>query len=275
MKPIALVIENDAGTRRLLAVLLSRVGIDVDLATAGTDAMIALQHVQYDVVLIDLLLPGKSGNDILQWMAQERPHLLRRAVVVSSAPPSQLEAVSARWNVPAIRKPFELGEVLEAAQSIVAQRERREQTAAEKFCRHSMRAGAKAGIVVARVDNTLQPVLSYGYTKELIDAYFPLSLDAPYPLTAVIRDGKPVWIASLTLAAPEYPALAPVWEKNESRALAVVPLMQGEQVIGAAGWSFRQPRQFSETEKPLFAEIAEALPEWLELNEQSATTATA
>ena len=35
MKPLALVIENDAGTRKLLNVLLTRVGMDVDLVPTG------------------------------------------------------------------------------------------------------------------------------------------------------------------------------------------------------------------------------------------------
>ncbi|HVE72815.1 MAG TPA: response regulator [Thermoanaerobaculia bacterium] len=276
MKPLALVIENDAGTRRLLDVLLSRVGMDVDLAPSGTDALILLQNVQYDVVLIDLFLPGKSGLELLEWIAEERPELLARAVVVSSAPPSRLDELSARWpQIRTIRKPFELGEVLETTQAIVADRVPRVQTPAEKFCRHSIRAGAKAGVVVARRDEYISPVLSFGYTREMIDQYFPLPLDAPYPLTATMRNGKPVWIASLVMAAPDYPTLAPVWEANESRALATVPLLESSRVVGAVGWSFREPRLFSPAEQQVFTEIAEALPDWLNLDKQSTTPVSA
>ncbi|HUR80265.1 MAG TPA: response regulator [Thermoanaerobaculia bacterium] len=264
MKFLALVIENDAGTRKLLNVLLSRVGMDVDLVPTGNDALLVLQHVQYDVVVIDLLLPGKSGMELLEWVAEHRPHLLSRSLVLSSAAPAQLDMVRTRWpEVTVIRKPFELGEVLQVTQEMAAQSKMREQTAVEKFCRHSIRAGAKAGLVVTNA-SVREPVLSFGYTKEMLDAFFPIPSDAPYPLVAAMRHGKPVWLASLQAAAPDYPMLAPVWEKNESRAIAVVPLRENGRIIGAVGWSFREPRLFSEAEQQVFMDIAHALVEWID-----------
>ena len=268
MKPLALVIENDASTRKLLDVLLSRVGFEVDLVPTGTDASIILQHVEYDLLMIDLLLPGKSGVELLEWLAAERPHMLSRAVVLSSATPAKLDAVRERWpRVRTIRKPFELGEVLELAQHITAsgRREPGEASALEKFCRHSMRAGAKAGVVVGVNGAVLEPLLSFGYSAAILDSYFPISVDAPYPLCATIRHDKPLWIASVVAAAPDYPTLAAVWEANESRAVAAVPLRGGTGVIGAIGWSFREPRLFSEREQQIFTGIAEAVPEWLAL----------
>lgn len=277
MKPLALVVENDAGTRKLLDVLLSRVGLEVDLVPTGSDASIILKHVEYDVLLIDLLLPGKNGRELLGWMAEERPHLLSRTVVLSSASPAQLEDVRASWpQVRTIRKPFELSEMLELTQAIAAAREPREQSAEEQFCRYSMRAGAKAGIVVAANGAGLEPILSFGYTPAMLENWFPLPIDAPFPLCASVRHGKPLWIASVLAAAPEYPTLAAVWEANESRAIAAVPLRDGDRLLGAIGWSFREVRLFSEAEQQVFASIAEALPEWLGLrSEQSESSATA
>jgi CheY-like chemotaxis protein len=275
MKPLALVIENDAGTRKLLDVLLSRLGLDVDLVPTGNDAAIILQHVEYDVLLIDLLLPGKSGTKLLEELAAERPHMLSRAVVISSASPAQLEALRERWPaVRTIRKPFELGEVIDAAQQIAAARAPRALTAEEKFCRYSMRAGAKAGVIVRANGNVLEPILSFGYTREMVEGYFPLSVDAPYPLCTTVRHGRPLWIASVVASAPEYPTLAAVWEKNESRAVAAVPLRDGKRVVGAIGWSFREPRLFSEAEQQLLTEIAETVPEWIRA-EQSAAPVSA
>ena len=275
MKPLALVIENDAGTRKLLDVLLSRLGLDVDLVPTGSDASVVLQHVEYDVLLIDLLLPGVSGMQLLEWLALERPHMMARAIVVSSASPARLEELRERWpDVRTIRKPFELGEIIEETQRIVSNRVPRVPTVEEKFCRHSMRAGAKAGIIVRASGNALEPVLSFGYAPGMVESYFPMTIDAPYPLCAALRHGKPLWIASVVAAAPEYPTLAPVWEKNESRAVATVPLREGNRVVGVVGWSFREPRLFSDVEQRLLTDIAEAVPEWMRA-EQSATPASA
>ena len=275
MKSLALVIENDAGTRKLLDVLLSRLGLDVDLVPTGSDASVILQHVEYDVLLIDLLLPGKSGMELLEWLAAHRPHQLSRVVVISSVSPAQLEAVRDRWPVVrTIRKPFELGEVIEVTQDIAATRVRRTPTVEAKFCRHSMRAGAKAGVVVRVNGNAVEPVFSFGYTPEMLAGYFPLSLDAPYPLCTTIRHGKPLWIASVIAAAPEYPTLAPVWAANESRAVATVPLRDGNRVVGAVGWTFREPRMFSDAEQQVLISLAEAVSEWMRAG-QSTISASA
>jgi CheY-like chemotaxis protein len=275
MKPLALVVENDAGTRKLLDVLLSRVGLEIDIVPTGSDAFIALQHVEYDALLIDLLVPGMSGLELLEWLAEARPDMLARTVVLSSAAPAKLEALRERWPaLHTVRKPFELGEVIEVTQQVAVPRERREQSAQEKFCRHSMRAGAKAGVIVVANGAMAEPRLSFGYTKEMLDAFFPLALDAPYPLSATVRHGKPLWIASLIAAGPDYPLLAPVWAQNESRALAAIPLRDGDRIIGAAGWSFREPRTFSDAEQQLFTRIAEAVSGWMR-DEQSASSASA
>ena len=263
MKPLALVIENDSGTRKLLDVLLTRFGFEVDLVATGSDALTLLENVQYDVLILDLLIPGRSGMEILQWLERERPDTLARVVVLSSSSPARLDAVREEWpGVRTIRKPFELGAVVEAAAEVSAGRVRHEATAAENFCRFSVRAGAKAGVIVTTTDGEVTPVLTFGYEPEVVQRFFPMSVDSPYPLCSSIRTGKPVWIASLTSAGADYPVLQPVWSKHESRALAVVPLLHEGRAIGAAGWTFREPRLFNDREQQLLTAIADRLSEW-------------
>jgi hypothetical protein len=56
-------------------------------------------------------------------------------------------------------------------------------------------------------------------------------------------------------------------------ALGAVPLMRGGAVIGAAGWSFREPRLFSEPEQQAFLGIAHEIAESL-ADEHHPTTST-
>ncbi|HEX8408438.1 MAG TPA: response regulator [Thermoanaerobaculia bacterium] len=264
MKPLALVIENDSGTRKLLDVLLTRFGFEVDLVATGSDALTLLENVHYSVLILDLLIPGRSGTEILQWLGREQPEMLPRIVVLSSLPPVRLDAVRQEWpGVCTIRKPFELSAVVEAAAEASANGVRREPTPAENFCRFSVRAGAKAGVIVTAVDGDVAPVLTFGYEPEVVQSFFPMSLDSAYPLCSSIRTAKPVWLASLTSAGPDYPVLQPVWSKHASRALAVVPLLHAGRAIGAAGWTFREPRLFNEREQQLLTAIADTVVEWL------------
>jgi CheY-like chemotaxis protein len=258
MKPLALVIENDGGTRRLLDVLLTRSGLEVDLVATGSDALILLAHARYDVVFVDLLLPGTSGMQVLEWIARERPALLAHAVVLSSAPEAHLQKVRDEWpEVRVVRKPFELGEIAESAQRILDGFEARTPSLAEKFCRTSVRAGAKAGVIAKRSGDPLELLLAFGYEPGEAESYFPLPLDTQWPICAAVREGSPVWLSSLTNAASsEYPQLAALSASHESRALAVVPLLRGARAVGAVAWTFREPRLFTDGEQQVFLSIA-------------------
>jgi CheY-like chemotaxis protein len=258
MNHLALVIENDLGTRRLLHVLLARLGLEVDLVANGNDALLLLERVEYDVIFMDLMIPGPSGSELLAWMAAARLDMLGRTVVLSSAAPRVLDQVRQSWpTVRAIRKPFELTEITEAAALATSQLSRRSRTTDEEFLRRSVRAGAKAGVILQSDGTTLNAISSYGYTAPQIEAFMPLHLDSPFPICSAARHRRPVWLASVTLAAAEYPMLAPVWKKNESRALAAVPLLRDDVLLGAVGWSFREPRAFSEDEQETFLSIAQ------------------
>src|SRR5690348_6061521 len=163
MKSLALVIENDSGTRRLLDVLLTRAGLEVDLVPTGSDALLLLANVRYDVLFIDLLLPGTNGMQILEWIAREQPQAPARSIVLSAAPERQLHVVREQWpQVRVIRKPFELGEILESARAIAARREERVESYAEVFCRRSVRAGARAGVIVRKQGSRVEVLHSFG-----------------------------------------------------------------------------------------------------------------
>jgi CheY-like chemotaxis protein len=265
MKPLALVIENDVGTRRLLDVLLGRLGLEVDLVASGTDAVLLLEHVPYDLVFVDLLLPGKSGADVLEWIATRDAVMLERCVVVSSAPVAMLERVRQRWPaVRVIRKPFELGEIVDVAQAASAPAVRTLLSPAADFARRSVRAGAKAGVLLRPDGEELKHALSFGYLPGYIATFFPVVVTDTFPICTAYRTAQPVWVASLHAAAQtEYPALVPVFEHNESRALAAIPVMHDGTPIGVVGWTFREPRVFTESEQGQFLAIAAMLSDGL------------
>src|SRR5256885_1856922 len=57
MRPKALVVEDDAAARALLGQLLESLDCDVDLAADGEEALARLLAHDYDVVLLDIMLP--------------------------------------------------------------------------------------------------------------------------------------------------------------------------------------------------------------------------
>jgi DNA-binding NtrC family response regulator len=63
----ALVVDDDDDVRTLLTGVLTRSQMTVVEAASGADAMTALGRDEFDVVLVDVMLPDHSGLDILRW----------------------------------------------------------------------------------------------------------------------------------------------------------------------------------------------------------------
>ncbi len=236
----------------------------MDIVPTGADALLLLEQVAYDVVFIDLMLTATSGQDVLAWIEEHRPSLLERCIVLSSAAPVQLERVRERWpGVRTIRKPFELSEIVEIAQTTAAMTARRRGSPAEEFTRRSIAAGAKAGVAMRTSSDGLVPVMWFGYTLATLQAYSPIALNATVPLAEAANHQRPVWLASVAAAAGDYPHLLPIWKKFDSRAVAAIPVMRDGEVVGAVGWTFREARLFHEPEQQTFLSIGGLLAEFL------------
>ena len=257
MRPAILVVEDDLATRTLLTVLIQRAGFDVDVVSDGMDAITLLSHTTYSAVLTDLYLPGKSGAEILEFVEKRRPDLLPRSIMVSAAPSREIDEIRARFNIPVLRKPFELGELSAIVNSLIDTTAPLTRDLQSEFCRRSVLSGAKAGVVVTPADpQNLDVPISFGYTKDNITLYLPLRIDAPFPICEAYREGRGVWVQSPELAERNYPNLSTTWRDNHSYAVAALPLVRDDRVIGVAGWTFRSPRLFSVAERKRFEEIA-------------------
>src|SRR6266850_2054070 len=69
-KKIILVIEDDRFLSRIYFTKLTKEGFEVVLATEGEEAMRRLQEKMPDLILLDLVLPIKSGFEILEEIKQ-------------------------------------------------------------------------------------------------------------------------------------------------------------------------------------------------------------
>jgi two-component system response regulator ResD len=83
MRPRALVVEDDAATRRLLRALLEERGCNVDEAVDGQQAINLLVQHDYAVVLLDIVLPRISGTAVMDYLSQHKPAMLARIIVVT------------------------------------------------------------------------------------------------------------------------------------------------------------------------------------------------
>lgn len=63
--PSVLVVDDDPGIRELVRAMLSIEGFDVRLAASGDAALDALADGAFDLVITDLLMPGRSGFEAI------------------------------------------------------------------------------------------------------------------------------------------------------------------------------------------------------------------
>ncbi|HXK01403.1 MAG TPA: sigma-54 dependent transcriptional regulator [Verrucomicrobiae bacterium] len=87
-----LVIDDESDIREGLELLLTSEGYDVDLAQNGTEGLQKLASVAYDLALLDLMMPDKSGMEVLE---EVRRHDRETPIFMITAYGSVEAAVSA------------------------------------------------------------------------------------------------------------------------------------------------------------------------------------
>ncbi|MGD0529819.1 MAG: response regulator [Polyangiaceae bacterium] len=103
MQHSVLVIDDDESVRLLLESILTEAGHHVVCAADGEEALVRLRGPAPDLVILDLLLPGMSGWDVLEFM-EERPRLSTIPIVILTAYGEDEEPPASR---PVIHKPVD------------------------------------------------------------------------------------------------------------------------------------------------------------------------
>ncbi|BBO91711.1 heavy metal response regulator transcription factor [Desulfosarcina ovata] len=67
-----LVVEDDGGTRRFLEKGLKEAGFAVDAVATGEDGLYMAIHTLYDLIILDVMLPGPDGYEVLAALRNRR-----------------------------------------------------------------------------------------------------------------------------------------------------------------------------------------------------------
>lgn len=121
-----LVVDDEPAIRRALERALKRWGHTVHLATSGEAACEVLGGASVDLVLMDLRMPGMSGQTLFHSIAARWPHLLSRIIVMTGDPEAEDHHDWLRHhNLPMLMKPFELAQLELLLRAVVEEEERR------------------------------------------------------------------------------------------------------------------------------------------------------
>ena len=109
-----LVVDDDQALRGFFSTLLSKRGFSVDVASDGRVAYDQLTHHNYAVILLDLMMPGVNGFELLERIQRDSPSLLDRVIVMTGASQRAIEKLdtSRVWGM--IRKPFDIDQIVDS-----------------------------------------------------------------------------------------------------------------------------------------------------------------
>lgn len=111
-----LVAEDDPVVLDLLtAVLQEELGVRVVGVRNGRDALAALETTTADLVLVDMMMPGLDGPELVARIRQRSIWRNIPVIATSAAPAAQ--QTMAPWSTAFVAKPFELDHLIEVVRS--------------------------------------------------------------------------------------------------------------------------------------------------------------
>ena len=116
-----LVVDDDPGVLDVVSFMLRREGYDVDEETEGAAALAAARDRRYDIVILDVMLPGMSGTDVCRELRAESdvPILMLTARDAEIDRVLGLELGADDY----VTKPFSAVELLSRVRAILRRRE--------------------------------------------------------------------------------------------------------------------------------------------------------
>lgn len=118
MKNYILIVEDDNDISHMLKELLQQNGYEAAQAFSGTEALFYIEKEPPAAMILDLMLPGMDGEELLDKIKKENPEI---AVIISSAKDETQTRISLlrAGADDYITKPFDTGELLARLEAVL------------------------------------------------------------------------------------------------------------------------------------------------------------
>lgn len=108
-----LVVDDEADTVDLIRLTLETAGYEVQQALDGAAALQMLQTADYDVLLLDIMMPDMSGFDVLQQLRGSGDNVPPVVFLTARAQPEDRQTGEDLGAVGYLTKPAKRGELLD------------------------------------------------------------------------------------------------------------------------------------------------------------------
>jgi DNA-binding response OmpR family regulator len=79
-----LCIEDENFISELYARALRKSGYDVTTLLSGDDGLRAAQSNEYDIILLDLMIPGITGFEVLRQLRKDTDHPIKAKIIITT-----------------------------------------------------------------------------------------------------------------------------------------------------------------------------------------------
>ncbi|MCA0961600.1 response regulator transcription factor [Salipiger bermudensis] len=117
-----MLIEDEPNIIEAISFILSREGLSVETHSDGTTANDKLRASTPDLLILDVMLPGKSGYDILRELREEAGTVDLPVLMLTARGQTRDREMAERAGVSAfMTKPFSNAEMLEQVRTLMAE----------------------------------------------------------------------------------------------------------------------------------------------------------
>ena len=117
--PRILIVDDEDDLRKLLDHVVSTAGYQVVTASDGEEAIAQLSQSDFDVALLDIQMPNKTGIDVLKYI-QQNAKPTRPIVLTGYADLKNAMEAKEFGAVDFISKPYKLEDILATIERVLA-----------------------------------------------------------------------------------------------------------------------------------------------------------
>ena len=195
-KARVLIIDDEDDIRFALTRILNLEGYVAEEVSSGQKALALLQQNKYDLVILDMRMPGMSGLEVMEYISKYHPELLIIILTGQATLDSAITATKLECVVNYLLKPCRTDEFISAVKEALKKKVRRHR-------QHTLVTAAAQVLNVMHPpmpgpdSSTPPPVFTQKKQSEQFIQIYPVTLDCKKRLITIM-DQNPVQLTELT-----------------------------------------------------------------------------
>ena len=112
-----LIVDDDQTTRAMIGIAVEELGHQPTYAHDGDECVEMVKSHTYDIIFMDLAMPGKNGIIAIQEILEEYPST--KIIAMSGVDPDMLERAAEYGAILTMQKPFKPKQVQDAVEGLL------------------------------------------------------------------------------------------------------------------------------------------------------------